>query len=322
MRYPENLKKQGTIGFVAPSFGAYIEPYHSAFLNALKKFEAMGYRTVLGPNAFAGEGIGISNTPEKCGAELTEYYLKDGVDALMAVGGGELMCNTIDHVDFEKIRAAEPKWYMGLSDNTNFTFLLPTLCDTAAIYGPNAPTFGQEPWDASLFDAMALLTGEKTEFSGYPLWEREKIATPEEPFLPYHNTEPSALRFMNWDGQPVSGRFLGGCLDVLGNLCGTRYDRVKEFCETYRDDGIIWFLEACDLNSVSVERTLWTLRNAGWFDTARAFIFGRPYQYGNCALGLSMDEACSREIARLSARSEALKHIPVIFDAGLGHLPP
>lgn len=154
MRYPENLKKNDTIGFVAPSFGAFIEPYHSAFLNALKKFEAAGYRTECGPNAFAGEGVGISNTPEKCGAELTDFYSRDDLGALIAVGGGELMCETMDHVDFGKIRTAKPKWYMGFSDNTNFTFLLPTLCDTAAIYGPHAPTFGQQPWHESLYDAI------------------------------------------------------------------------------------------------------------------------------------------------------------------------
>ena len=36
MRYPEFLKENGTIGFVAPSFGAATEPYRSAFVNALK----------------------------------------------------------------------------------------------------------------------------------------------------------------------------------------------------------------------------------------------------------------------------------------------
>ena len=45
MRYPEFLKDNGSIGFVAPSFGCNIEPYKSAFDNALKKFKGMGYKT-------------------------------------------------------------------------------------------------------------------------------------------------------------------------------------------------------------------------------------------------------------------------------------
>ena len=92
MRYPEFLKKNGCIGFVAPSFGCNIEPYKTAFGHALDKFEKMGYRTELGPNCYEGCGIGISNTPEKCGQELMEYYCNDTSDVLISCGGGELMC--------------------------------------------------------------------------------------------------------------------------------------------------------------------------------------------------------------------------------------
>ena len=67
MKYPKNIQQGGTIGFVAPSFGCQIEPYYSAFGNAQKKFREMGYQLQLGPNCYAGDGIGISNTPEKCG---------------------------------------------------------------------------------------------------------------------------------------------------------------------------------------------------------------------------------------------------------------
>ena len=82
MKYPEFLPENGTIGFVAPSFGCSIEPYHTAFLNAQKKFTGLGHRLELGPNCYASEGIGISNTPEACGAELTEYYCSDKNDIL------------------------------------------------------------------------------------------------------------------------------------------------------------------------------------------------------------------------------------------------
>ena len=40
---------------------------------------------------------------------------------------------------------------------------------------------------------------------------------------------------------------LGGCMDCLVNLTGTKYDKVVEFTERYREDGIVWFLEACDI---------------------------------------------------------------------------
>ena len=43
MRYPDNLRDNGRIGFVAPSFGCATEPYKSAFNNALSKFGEMVY---------------------------------------------------------------------------------------------------------------------------------------------------------------------------------------------------------------------------------------------------------------------------------------
>ena len=70
MRYPEFLKKNGTIGFVAPSFGCNTEPYKTAFEHAKKKFTELGYQLDVGPNCYEGSGIGISNTPQKCAEEL------------------------------------------------------------------------------------------------------------------------------------------------------------------------------------------------------------------------------------------------------------
>ena len=153
MRYGKFLPENGTIGFVAPSFGCNIEPYKSAFNSALGKFE--------------GKGIGISNTPDKCGQELTEYYCSDKNDVLLSCGGGELMCETLEYVDFERIAKAQPKWYMGYSDNTNMTFLLTTLCDTASIYGPCAPAFGMDKWHPAIEDAFECLSGKKNVMTNY-----------------------------------------------------------------------------------------------------------------------------------------------------------
>ena len=88
MRYPKFLPDHGTIGFVAPSFGCAIEPYKSAFANALEKFHAMGYKTVLGPNVYKEDGLGISSTPANCGAELNEAYVSEKADVLISCGGG------------------------------------------------------------------------------------------------------------------------------------------------------------------------------------------------------------------------------------------
>ena len=52
MKYGKFLPENGTIGFVAPSFGCNIEPYKSAFENAQKVWTKEGYSLSLGPNDY------------------------------------------------------------------------------------------------------------------------------------------------------------------------------------------------------------------------------------------------------------------------------
>ena len=325
MRYPSFLKKGDTIGFPAPSFGCSADPYKSAFENAMKKLQALGYGTLPGPNAFAAKGTGISNMPEECGRELTQMYLSDETQALISCGGGELMCEILDHVDFEAIAAADPKLYMGYSDNTNMTFLLATLCDTAAVYGPCAPAFGMEPWHEALEDALGLLEGKKLEMNGYPAYETESLKDEENPLVPYNAVVPR--RIVPWvpgdaaaAGEALKedirfrGRLIGGCMDCLVNLTGTCYDRAAAFAEKYKEDGIIWFLEACDLNVFSIRRALWNMKHAGWFAHTSGFLIGRPLCMGQEIMGLD----------QYTAVTEVLKdlEVPILMDLDIGHLPP
>ena len=330
MRYPEFLKDGDTIGFTAPSFGCSIEPYRTCFDHAQETFRKKGYSICLGKTAYAGDGIGISSAPETCGAEFTDMYCGTDCEVLLSCGGGELMCEILDFVDFDAIRRAKPKWFMGYSDNTNLTFLLATLCDTASVYGPCAPSFGMEPWHEAIEDAYQIRRGEKRELNGYRLYETNPEKGPENPLMPYHCTEPRVLTAYIPDRQKTgrivqqgdrkagtvnfTGRLIGGCLDILANLCGTKYDRVSEFAERYREDGLIWFLEACDLSVFSIRRAIWELQHAGWFEHVRGFLIGRPLAGQEELMNLD----------HIHAVTDLLEcyHVPILMDTDIGHLPP
>lgn len=103
-------------------------------------------------------------------------------------------------------------------------------------------------------------------------------------------------------------------MDCLVNLTGTRFDKTKDFIERYKEDGIIWFLEACDLNVFSIRRAMWQMEQAGWFEHVKAFLIGRPLCFGQDMMGLDPYQ---------SVLPVALSHhVPVIMDVDLGHLPP
>ena len=98
------------------------------------------------------------------------------------------------------------------------------------------------------------------------------------------------------------------------NLAGTVYDRVADFNDRYADDGIIWFLESCDLNVFAIRRAVWELKHAGWFDHAKGFLIGRPLCFGQEMMGLDQYRAVTDILEDLD--------VPVIMDVDLGHLPP
>ncbi len=318
MRYPEFLKEKGTIGFIAPSFGCSFEPYITAFDSAQRFFREKGFQMVIGPNCYADAGIGISNTPGLCGKELNEAYLSDESDVLISCGGGELMCEVVPYIDFEKIARTRPKWYMGYSDNTNFTFLSATLADTAAIYGPCAGAFGMIPPHESIEDAFELLEGRKTEIHGYRMWEKESLKSEEDPTAAYNLTEKTVFHYypesLREKGISVRGRLLGGCLDCLSMLTGTRFDKVPQFADKYKKDGIIWFIESCDLNVMGIRRALWQMKEAGWFENVKGFLIGRPLHFGEDMMGLDQYSAVTGALQEFG--------VPIIMDLDIGHLPP
>lgn len=328
MLYPDFLVPGGTIGFVAPSFGCATEPYITGFKRAQERLKNMGLNINNGPNVYEAKGIGISNTPQLCGKELSDMYAADSNDVLISCGGGELMCEILEYVDWNKIKSAEPKWFMGYSDNTNFTFLLNTIADTASIYGPCAAAFGADKLHASLKDALDVLMGKKLSVSGYDMWEKESLKNEDNPTPEYNLTEKKILRCFYGDkeyetpvdemdsdtGIHVSGRLIGGCMDCLVNLTGTKYDKVNEFTEKYKEDGFIWFLESCDLNVMAIRRAVWQMKHAGWFRYVKGFLIGRPLVFGQEMM----------ELDQYHAVIDLLKdyNVPVIMDVDLGHLPP
>ncbi|MBQ9437671.1 MAG: LD-carboxypeptidase, partial [Lachnospiraceae bacterium] len=237
---------------------------------------------------------------------------------IISCGGGELMCGILPYLDFEKIRRSEPKWFIGYSDNTNLIFPLATICDTASIYGPCAPAFGMEPRHEAVQFAEDLLKGKSLSFKGFDTFELESAKTEENPLAPYNLTEKSVKRGFVGNNEVsemrFKGRLLGGCLDCLQILCGTRFDKVADFNNKYEEDGVLWFLEACDLNPMGVRRALWQLEQAGWFEKAAGFLIGRPMHYGEELMGLTQLEAVLGVLGKYK--------LPILIDADIGHLPP
>lgn len=317
MKRPPYLKQGDCIAMVAPSFGVTTEPYATRYEAAKKNLMRLGYSIDEGPNVHRADGVVASASPEERAQEIMDALSGD-FPLVLSVGGGELMNEMVPFLDFKKIRSLSPKWYMGFSDNTWLTFLLTTLCDWETIYGPCAPSFYERPLRAGQLDAIKMLRG-KREFWGYPKWEKPNFAKQSEPkkerppLWKARYNSPKIITPFAYQA-PMKGMLLGGCLDILLCICGTYLDQVKAFCKKQRT-GVIWYLEACDLNVLSIRRGLTQLKEAGWFDTATGFLIGRP---------LAAYEDNYMGVDRIRAVTDVLEEwdVPILLDVDLGHLAP
>ena len=332
MRYPKFIKEGDRIGFPAPSFGCNIEPYSSQFDAALEYLKDKGFKLNPGPNSKEGLGIGISNTPENCAKELTDMFLDPAIDALICCGGGELMCEILEHVALKCIEKSEAKWIMGYSDITNIEFPLLTLCDTASIYGPCANAFGLRELHESVSSSFEIMCGKRNKVHSFDLHEKffydpELVdeTAEEDPLAPEEYTEKSFKSVFDgkkfhgpgeYDGKlEFRGRLIGGCMDCLDELLGTPYEDVKGFLDKYASDGVIWCLEACDLNVFSIRRAMWHFEQAGWFKkgVVKGFLIGRP-RNGQEMMGLNHFGSVMPYIEKLG--------VPAVLDVDLGHVSP
>ena len=310
MRQAEFLDYGATIEMIAPSFGVTTEPYFTRYEASKRNLERLGFQIKEGENVHSDTGIFSSNTPTKRAAEFINAYTDSSVDAIFSVGGGELMVDILPYIPFRKLKKVPPKWFVGYSDNTNLIFPLTTLCDVVSIYGPCATTFYEKPLLYSERDTMKMLFGEK-HFSGYQFYGKE-TNDGNHPFQRYSLDIRKKIKAINYS-EPFQGTLVGGCLDCLLTLCGTKYDKVTQFKKKHTE-GLVWFLEACDLDLLSIRRGLFQLDQAGWFDNAKGFIIGRP---------LAISEK-TEGIDHFSAVTDILssKQVPILMDVDFGHLPP
>ena len=318
MKQAPFLKEKDKITIIAPSFGVTTEPYQTREIAAIKNLKRLGYDLLEGENVHLNEGVVASSSPEKRAKEFMDAY-KSNTAAIFSAGGGELMDEILPYIDFESLKNLPPKWFMGFSDNTHLTYTLTTILDLITIYGPNSPSFFERPIRLNQKDALRMLSGE-SHFEGYPKWNKPNFKKRADPSIKKEINPLQRYRYMskkivtpyNWNN-PIEGRLLGGCLDCLITLCGTRFDKTKEFVERH-GEGIIWYLEACDLNPLGIRRALFQLKESGWFSSAKAFLIGRPLCWDNAPFCLNRFDAVKGILSDLN--------VPILFDVDLGHYSP
>ena len=311
MIIPKFVKKESVIGVVAPSDGADNELKVKRFKNACSKLESLGYKIKFSDNVF-NSFMGRSTSEKQRAKEFNEMISDKKVDLIMCASGGEFLLEILPYIDFELLKN-NPKFVCGFSDPTGLLYPITTKCDIATIYGKNFSNFGMEEYHKSEEDFLKIINGIDVMQDSYDKYEGsyvEKVTG-----LESYNLD-SDVKWMTVKDEDIfiRGRIIGGCLDIISELSGTKYDGGKEFTEKYKDDGIIWYFDNCELSYEEVIRVLWKFNELGYFKYTKAVIFGR-FGVNNTNIGYNINECLSDSVLNSL-------NIPIIYDADISHKGP
>ena len=310
MRYPEKLAIGNTIGICAPSDGIS-EPEKIEKLNkAIKNLEQMGYK-VIETESVRKSVRGRSADAKKRAEEFMGLWKNDEVKLILYAGGGDFLMEMLDELDFEDLKKFSPKWTQGFSDITTISFALNTICDIPSVYCDAVKDYAMKPLYRNLEDSFKIMSGENVIQNSF-----EKHADGKEDNEDYTYNLTKDTKWNNLKKEKeiiIRGRALGGCLDCIDTLIGTKYDLVADYIKRYKKDGILWFLECFEMNTPQFQRILWKMKNAGYFKNCNGIIFGRPFIMRE-DYGITANQAIIDAIGELN--------IPIITEADLGHIPP
>ena len=300
---PAFLRKGDLIGVTAPSAGAS-EPLDKVrFLHAQDMLADRGYATLFTPNTFTDIGDERSSPAEQRARELELLIADRDIRYIVSASGGDYLNEIFEHLDMSGLRD-DPKWIQGYSDNTDILIMATVNHDVMSIYCGNYGDYGMEPLHPSVIQNLEFVEGSRTEqdsFDSHAEGFTDRVTGLE----PFECTAPT-----RWISENVafSGRLIGGCTDKLREIVGSDRDRMRDFAERYRDDGIVWFMETFASDPEGIRADIRSMIDAGWFENASGFVFGRPLFYEG------------------DYRSDVLSvldtDVPVVFDADVGHKAP
>ncbi len=311
MYYPNFIKENSTIGIPAPSDGAKDERKKNKYTSAIKKWQEMGYHLILSDNLFHSY-MGRSASAKERGTEMNKMFQDENIDGIICASGGNFLVEILPYVDFSLL-VKNPKLVIGFSDPTGLLYPITTKYDIATVYGSNFSSVGVEKIDKSTEDFLEVIKGNKKVVESYDYYEEERKE--EITGLEGHNyTEKVEWKILNNKKVDITGRIIGGCLDSISELAGTKYDGIKEFNEKYKEDGILWYFDNCELSMEELIRTLWKLNELNYFKYAKGVIFGRfgyPHTFCSYDTKTCLEDSVLKDL-----------NIPIIYDADISHKSP
>ena len=306
---PRALQSGDTIGIVSPAwFGG--EPFIPRARHGVSHLEALGFTVIVAPHTFNNRDH-VSDTAAHRAADINAMFANPEVAMVLATIGGTHTAEVLPFLDWDLIQR-NPKIVIGYSDITTLNIALYAATGLCTVNGPYLMSdWAEYPVMPPISEDWVLRMLMRVEPPGeipFPhQWTNE--------FLDWTTgaDRSRARRYHANAGWTVvrhgvaSGRLVGGCIESLQILRGTRY---------WPDlSGCILFLEtAGDLHSpYATDELLAGLELMGVLDHITGLLFAKPTGFS---------DADWARFDRLIAERMAGRDYPVITNMDFGHHTP
>ncbi|MFH8347686.1 S66 peptidase family protein [Streptomyces sp. NPDC018045] len=314
IRFPRPLRPGDRVGVTSPSSGVP-KALRARLDVAVGDVRDRGYEVVVG-RCMDGSAH-ISAPAAERADELMSMLTDPTVRAVVPPWGGETAIDLIPLLDWDRLREAEPTWLVGFSDLSTLMTPLTLLTGTATVHGNNLMDTPYRVPEGLLtwLDIVAAPSGHR--FTQIPPGRHRTTGYHDFAACPairdYPLNATGTWTRLDADGDVTAeGRLIGGCVDTLAVLAGTRYLDTSAFARDEAPDGLLVYVEVADDSAFTVCRNLHGMRLAGCFDHANAVLVGRT---GAPNAGtLSQHEAVLDALGSLG--------VPIIADVECGHVPP
>ena len=298
MIFPKYLKNGDTIGITACSCGVLgkIEKYEKSINNIKNN----GFNIIETDNVRTG-GV-VSSDKLVRARELESLFLSNEVNAIAIASGGDFLYDMLDEVDFNILKD-NPKWLAGSSDPTSLLYILTTKYDIATLYSPcNMSGFSSDDLHQSYLNYFEILKGNLVKQEKFPYMENSEV----------DDLFDQPNEWLNINGNvDEEGIVIGGCIEVLKDIIGTKFDNTLEFLEKYKDNGFIWYFDVFSMTSEGLYITLLQFKYAGWFKYTKAIIIGKV-RFPNTFTDMKYEDAVKK----------VLPDMKTIFNFDIGHVKP
>ena len=306
--YPNKLKVGDTVGITAVSMPANDEKIDLA-INNLKE---LGLKVVETSNV-RSTGI-VSSDGKRRAEEFLELYKNPDVKYIIAARGGEFLMEMLPYLKgHEDIIRNNVKWFQGFSDPSLLNLYVTTNFNIATINMENISDYAMKPRFKSLQDSLDFMFKDENEFvqESFEKYQKQEF---EEGNLKGYNLTEKNIYECDTNNVKFEGRLIGGCIDVFNMISGTDLDKIEEFVSQFDDDGVIWYLDNCELAPCEFYRRLWYMKQKNYFKNVRGFLIGRSFMQYNNNEFFTFKDAVERALRELN--------VPIVYNVDTGHIPP